>query len=128
MGGGPARGSWTVLVDGRLHAVMAEWDRYQMGGGRILVDGAVAEAWWKGLKWPGAQRAFVIAGRRFVVAKRGVTDEQLDLFGGQPGLGLPVAPPPPRGWVLVVALASLLLLMGVAAAVLTALQHGGPLR
>ena len=95
---GVASGSWTVALDGRPHRVTAEWDLSSTGRGSITIDGMVAEQWSFGLKWPGAQRRFMVAGHGFVIAKRGVFDQQLDLYAEEPGLGWPLAPSARKGW------------------------------
>jgi hypothetical protein len=120
----PARGIWNVIIDGRPHAIAAEWQRVMYGGGRIIVDGMVVKQWTIGLRWPGAQQSFAVAGRRCVIAKRHMFDFELDLLAGEPGLGLPVAPPPPRGWLVLAIAPVVLLVLGVVAALVIAWAHG----
>ena len=122
MGSTCATGSWVIVVDGRQHQIVAEWDLLSTGGGMISVDGIVVERWSLGLKWPGAQRRFAISGHGFVIAKRGITDPQLDLYATEPGLGLLVAPPAPKGWLVVVVVLVAVALLGVAMAVFATLM------
>ena len=117
MGSACATGSWIVVVDGRRHQIVAEWDLMSTGDGYIRIDGVVAETWSFGLKWPGAQHRFVLHGHGFAVAKRGVTDRQLDLFALEPGFGLPLAPPAPKGWLVLVIVLVLVALVGLAVAI-----------
>jgi hypothetical protein len=120
-----ACGSWIVVVDGRPHQVIAEWDIGSTGRGSITIDGVVAEQWSFGLKWPGAQRRFAVAGRAFVIAKRGVLDQQLDLYAGEPGLGWPVAPSAPKAWLLVVVIGVVLTVVALVIAVMSTLLAPG---
>lgn len=113
-----ASGSWTVTIDGQPHQVTAEWDLHGTGGGRISVDGEPAEQSSFGTKWPGAQRSFVVAGRRFAIAKRGLSDAELDLYANEPGLGWPVVPAAPKGPVVLVVVLVALALAGIAVGVL----------
>ena len=120
-----ATGAWIVVVDGRPHQIVAEWDLMSTGDGYIRIDGVVAETWSFGMKWPGAQRRFVLQGHGFVIAKRGVTNRQLDLFALEPGFGLPLAPPAPKGWLVLVIGLVLVTLVGLAIAIVgTALGAG----
>jgi hypothetical protein len=121
MGSACATDSWVVVVDGRRHQIVAEWDLLSTGGGMNSIDGVVVERWMLGVKWPGAQRRFVVQGHRFVIAKRGLTDRQLDLYAEEPGFGLPVAPPVPRGWLVVLIVLVAVALLGLAMAVFATL-------
>jgi hypothetical protein len=119
-----ATGSWVVVVDGRQHQIAAEWDLLSTGGGMITIDGVVVERWMLGVKWPGAQRRFVVHGYRFVIAKRGLTDPELDLFAEQPGFGLPVVRPAPKAWPLVIIVLVALVALGLTIAFAVSLASG----
>ena len=107
-------------IDGRAHEVAAEWDRFGTGRGYISVDGVLADRWNIGMKWPGAQRWFAVAGRQFAIVRRGIAARQLELHASEPGLGWPVARPTRIGAAVaavVVVVIAALAIAGVAIAV-----------
>lgn len=88
---------WEIDLDGQRHRIDVAWDVQLSGGGRIVLDGVIADTWWIGVKFPGVSRQFMVGRQRAQVRTRWmdfdlylgsarVPDQQLvEIGGNQPG-------------------------------------------
>jgi hypothetical protein len=70
---------WMVRLDGQEHLVEVVWDRYASGGGSIRIDGERVQRWRIGLKWPGIERSFDLAGHPAAVIRVGTFCRDVEL-------------------------------------------------
>lgn len=72
---------WIVEIEDKKYLVEAKYGKLvTSGSGEVLVDGKVMDAWGSSFCGLPKERAFEIAGKKAILRRRGVANQNLELF------------------------------------------------
>lgn len=72
---------WTVEIESTKYLVEAKYGKLvTSGSGEILIDGKVVDAWGSSFLGLPKERSFEIGGKKAILRRRGVINQNLELF------------------------------------------------